>query len=89
MKENKFALGTVVATPGSISLLGPALLAELLRRHVTGDWGDLDKEDKVANEKALKHQERILSSYDTEHGKFWIITEWDRNTTTVLLPSEY
>lgn len=89
MKDNKFPLGTVVATPGSISLLGPGLLVELLERHATGDWGDLDKEDKVANENALEHQERIFSSYDTKHGKFWIITERDRNTTTILLPSEY
>ncbi len=32
----------------------------------------------------------VLSSYRAPDGtKFWIITEWDRSYTTVLLPEEY
>jgi len=34
-------------------------------------------------------QERILSSYEIENTKFWVITEYDRSVTTLLLPSEY
>lgn len=91
MKKNKFPLGQTVATPGALALLdtSPELLNTLIARHVAGDWGDLDGEDKAANESALVSQERIFSSYDTDHGKFWIITEHDRSATTVLLPSEY
>jgi hypothetical protein len=63
----------------------------LLARHVTGDWGDLDPEDKQANDSAVKIGERILSSYCVSPaiGNVWIITEWDRSYTTVLLPDEY
>ena len=34
--------------------------------------------------------ERVLSAYllDDET-KIWIITEWDRSATTILLPEEY
>jgi hypothetical protein len=62
---------------------------DLLRRHVRGDWGDLDLADKAANETALKHGGRILSAYDTQGGRLWIITEADRSVTTILLPEEY
>jgi hypothetical protein len=34
--------------------------------------------------------QRVLSSYPLPTGqKIWIITEWDRSATTVLLPDDY
>jgi len=61
-----------------------------LQRHVRGDWGNLDDEDKQANEDALHRGSRLLSSYQTSQNvKFWIITEADRSVTTVLLPEDY
>jgi hypothetical protein len=59
-------------------------------RHVRGDWGDVDDEDWEANERALMEGTRLLSVYRSAEGvKFWVITEWDRSLTTVLLPEEY
>lgn len=90
--EPLFELGQTLATPGALAAIGRTgedLLA-FLSRHVTGDWGDLTKEDKHANEEALKHGARIFSAYHLANGiKIWIITEADRASTTVLLPSEY
>ena len=65
--------------------------AELVRRHGAGDWGDLDDEDRAANDEALAHGDRILSAYNNVagHRTVWVITEWDRSATTVLLPEEY
>jgi hypothetical protein len=61
-----------------------------LGRHVRGDWGDVDDEDWQANERALTEGTRLLSVYRSGGGvKFWVITEWDRSVTTVLLPSDY
>ena len=60
-----------------------------LRRHITCDWGDISEFDKQTNDDAMKNGERILSAYDLSFGRIWIITEWDRKTTTILLPSEY
>ena len=61
-----------------------------LKRHLRGDWGDLDKDDKTENELSLEKGFRLLSAYKGANGtKFWIITEADRSYTTVLLPSDY
>lgn len=64
-------------------------LARFLHRHHCGDWGDLDEEDKQANEDALRDGARILSAYLTEGRKIYVITEAERNMTTILFASEY
>jgi hypothetical protein len=87
-----FQLGQIVATPGALELLKSAGKApsEFIARHHAGDWGDLCDEDRQANNEALKDGSRIFSSYDLNDGqKLWIITEADRSSTTLLLPSEY
>ena len=87
-----FHLGNVVATPQSICVLNDhgISLESLLQRHATGDWGDLCTDDINANNDALQYGDRLLSSYViSESCKVWIITEWDRSVTTILLPSEY
>jgi len=92
LRENtpKFVLGSIVSTPGALELKEEGLdLFALLKRHAQGDWGDLCKEDKAENEFSLRNGFRLFSSYDTEFGKLWIITEADRSVTTFLLPSEY
>ena len=61
-----------------------------LCRHLGGDWGDVCDEDGMTNDSALQCGARLFSVYHAEDGtKFWIITEWDRSITTILLPSEY
>ena len=63
-----------------------------LRRHFSGDWGELHDEDRNSNQRALTTRERLFSSYNVDVGyetRLWIITEADRSTTTVLLPSDY
>ena len=47
-------------------------------------------EDAQENELALQAGYRLLSAYDLGNGmRIWLITEWDRSATTLLLPSEY
>jgi len=85
-------LGRVVATPGALeALIAAGETGErYLFRHECGDWGDLCAEDREVNERALRLGQRILSEYRLSTGeKLWIITEWDRSVTTLLLPSEY
>lgn len=88
----KFQLGQVVATPGALQALeatGQTPL-EFLERHISGDWGDLDQDDRRENELSVRRGFRILSAYHLQDGtKLWIITEADRSATTLLLPSEY
>ena len=87
-----FPAGQVVATPGALTLLEQAnkTAFEFLSRHLRGDWGDLCDDDRVENELSLKEGFRLMSSYVvTNNEKLWIVTEADRSTTTLLLPSEY
>ena len=94
----RLSLGQIVATPGALEAIESSgdQLAGFLERHVRGDWGELDDEDRIANDQAVAHegdanrQSRVLSAYKTSHGvKIWVITEWDRSATTILLPDEY
>ncbi len=98
MPEGKFRLGRVVATPGALQALKEAgqEAKHFLSLHASGAWGDLDAEDRKANDQAIAHggdldrQQRVLSSYRTAAGtKIWVITEHDRSVTTLLLPDEY
>jgi len=92
----RFELGEIVATPQALELLteGGIDPLQLLQRHGNGDWGDLDDEDKAANEEALMSGARLFSAYEFSNGKLWIITEatndqGSRASTCILTPAEY
>ncbi len=88
--EPKFPFGKLVSTPGALRAIPRAEMLLALRRHLSGDWGDLDDEDKKANERALANGGRLVSVYHSlAHDKFYVITEADRSVTTILLPHEY
>ncbi len=89
--ETRFEPGVVVATPGALELIAefPEAAREALKRHLSGDWGEVDAHDQRANDSALKHGTRLLSSYALGGRKVWIITEADRSSTCLLLPEEY
>ena len=86
----KFRLGTLVATPGALDAApSREALMDLVQRHASGDWGDLDAHDQRENEIAVRDGLRILSAYEVDGTRFWVITESDRSLTTILLPDEY
>lgn len=86
----RFSLGQLFATPGILAEVSATDISSALARHAKADWGDLDQEDIDENNRALQHGSRLFSAYQSSTCvKFWIITEWDRSVTTVLLPSEY
>jgi len=90
--QPRFALGQLVMTAGVAELIRQGRInpSAYLRRHLTGDWGDLCDDDRRSNDAALKSGDRLLSSYQVAPDlKLWIITEWDRSVTTLLLPDEY
>jgi hypothetical protein len=87
----KFDLGQTVATPGAVMAadMAKADLGLFLWFHENGKWGDVCAEDAASNDRAVENGSRILSEYHVGSVRFWIITEWDRSVTTILLPSEY
>jgi len=88
----RFSLGRTVATPGALEVMRDAGISPfmLLHRHRCGDWGELDGENRAANDRAVSGCLRILSAYriGLQAETLWVITEWDRSVTTILTPSE-
>ena len=96
MQEGKFESGKLTATAAVHERMEKdkrfshfAIFS--LYRHLNGDWGDLEQEDKDVNEEALSSGDRLFSAYiyKPTNEKIWIITEWDRSATTILFPSDY
>jgi hypothetical protein len=95
--QPKFQPGRIVATPGALEALQSSGQSphEFLSRHLRGDWGDLDDDDRTMNDLALIDGSRLLSAYVTSKGeKIWIITEavdddGHRYSTTILKPEDY
>ena len=87
-----FPLGQIVATPGALEVLDQYAInaMNLIKRHQSGDWGNVPPGDAEENLRSVENGWRILSSYVlSEDQNLWIITEADRSVTTLLLPEEY
>lgn len=91
----KFQLGKVVCTIGAHADFSMVEMILCLNRHMNGEWGELSREDKRANNQSLKYGSRLLSAYNLSHNRrLWIITdacddEGVRHCTTLLLPEDY
>ena len=89
-KTPSFKLGQTLITPNARDTLNPEDVRAALQRHARCDWGDCSEDDAVENEFALDKYLRLFSVYHDRNGvKFWIITEADRQVTTILLPEDY
>lgn len=86
-----FNTDAVVATPAALQFCEKHGINPmgLLGRHTSSDWGELDTSDTTVNIHAVQHDVRVFSSYKVGNGKVWIITEADRSSTCLMLPSEY
>lgn len=104
MKLNNanFNLGPVVMTCGIAqrmeydTFFGIEVMTSLAR-YCQMDWGNLDAEDKKANDRSLKENPDdfyLLAKYELEKDSIYIITNRVSETpgdmaTTILFPSEY
>jgi hypothetical protein len=86
-----FPLGQVVATPGAIEAMEKVEVDKiiLLGRHQGGDWSELEEIDQEENRISIERGWRIFSAYTIKGVRFYVITEADRSSTTILLPEEY
>ena len=88
--RGKFPLGQIVSTKNAVDTLDPNDVLAAIHRHAQCDWGELSEDDRALNDLSLEDEGRLLSAYTDSRGtKFWVITEWDRSVTTVLLPEDY
>ena len=85
-----FLLGRIVVTPNARQSITQDDILVGIQRHQAGDWGNLTDDNRTANDHALAQGGRIVSAYNAMNGtRFWLITEADRSTTTILLPEDY
>jgi hypothetical protein len=89
LEGKRFSLGRLLQTRAVLLELEEPEIEVMVQRHLDGDWGDLDDEDKALNEHALEVGNRLLSLYVLEGERYYVITEWDRSLTTVLRADEY
>ena len=92
LDETLFELGDIIITQSALEkILELNIDANaLIGLHVLGCWDDLPESDRKANENAVKCGGRIFSRYTyPENTIIYVITEWDRSLTTVLLSEEY
>lgn len=85
----KFDFGQIVYTRGIEELLDYNEIFFYLNAHGLLAHGCLCDEDYQMNVEAVKNGDRILSAFMHGNKKIYVITEWDRSATTVLLASEY
>lgn len=97
MNSPLFKPGRILATPGCLAALEKCgdNLWVYLARHLSGEWGTIDAEDKALNDQALRDGSRLLSSYVLKDGAttIWLITEAEGDTgnrpaTTGILPDK-
>lgn len=91
MTKALFRLGKFYITPGALAACDafPMPPPLLITRHATGDWSEMSEEDQQANRQAIEDGSRILSAYQVGARRFFVITEADRSSTTILLAEEY
>ena len=90
-----FPLGQVVITSAANEVLTQHDIQRALRLHQSGNWGH-SKDAKMNDAAVMSGDDRIHSVYKSIGNAelkggvtFWVITEWDRSVTTVLLPEDY
>lgn len=91
-QKRTFLLGRIVTTPIVDQLVQDGTFDPIhyLRRHMSGDWGDVSDDDRQANDSALEQGDRLVSSYKISDSlTLLVITEQDRSATTLMLPSDY
>ncbi len=90
---NLFELGKITMTPAAISIIASfkVPIGDLLDRHQRGDYGEVSETDWRENTLALLPEsvERVMSVYSVGTEKLWIITDPDRQLTTLLTEEDF
>ena len=85
-----FELGQIGITSKADKTLSHDDILNAILCHISGDWGDMNEDNRETNNTALKSGGRLFSIYHDSSGtEFWIITADDRSKTMILLPEKY
>lgn len=94
-KGELFDLGVIVTSPGALAALQQVGMtpSDLLRRHLRGDWGEINEEERERNEEEVRNGnggDGIVSVYTLPRTNevIVILTEANRSYTQLLTPEE-
>lgn len=90
-KKRLFKLGeTLMVSLGAMDVLFKSnqRLARFLLRHVTGDFGSINKEEAAGNATSIKTEGEILSRYTAANGAT-ILVMTEAGVTLVTTPQEH
>jgi hypothetical protein len=90
LRKPLFDLGEILISQGVQS--SELDVVRYLRRHQSGDFGDVDPEDAEENLRAIHSGEGVVSQYQvSHHGRTFeliIVTESDRSYTIAMIAGE-
>ena len=92
--QTQIELGRVFLSAGASALVDKKQLTpkSYLWMHQRGYWGFVREHDRISNVRSMKRQKgRVFSAYcaGKSNRKIWVITDFSKSTTTMMLPEEY
>ena len=70
----------------TLNTIGVEAVANSVKCHLNGEWGDVTPTEKLTNQQAVKGGGNIISAHKTDEGvRFIIVTDTDTGETTVLI----
>lgn len=85
-----FDPGRIYSTPAARQAAAQEMLERCLRRHLSGDWGEIPSIDARGNDDAVRcGNRRIISFYGTGSPAVCVMTESDHGTTIIMRAAEY
>ena len=89
MLPDVFPLGQIKLDPSLIGIISQGQIRDLLDRHATGDWGDVDQSTKESNTKGLVRGGQITSRYLVAGGYACVVrTAADRRSTLLRVSNK-
>ena len=83
-----FELGKLVVTPAAAKVLqdSGSSAEEVLSRHAQGDWGEVSRQEREINQRALDERFNLVSNYPMTGDQFiTVFTKADRSMTMIHL----
>ena len=92
-KEPQFKLGVVVVTRAIKNLMNQSQIFSneieaSFNKFIQKDWGIAPLNSK-GKPYGVKNGDTIFGKYQTTEGIIYIVTEYDRSYTVIMLPEEY
>ena len=82
----RISLGWLRADPQVLPVIPRDEINQALKRHATGDWGEVDKNWRAMNDAASYHEGEVISSYQSQDGMWFQIWTDPEHRMTVVKP---